>query len=179
MTEVREKIFAKRESTDATSVGVRQVGPPQPHLITSPQNNTYFTGLDTMSMLSAEPQERFSDSDPPPPYWPSGGAAAARSISMRSAVSAISAPRPAFLSLATPVSPLESQAVSEESPFADPPAAVRRTHSSRSITSTLYSSNASVIEARPARRSVGGANMVGHDENGRSPFADPDPDLDD
>ncbi|KAF1343987.1 hypothetical protein BDV97DRAFT_71729 [Delphinella strobiligena] len=179
MTQVREKIFAKRESTDATSVEVRQVGPPQPHLITSPQNNTYFTGLDTMSMMSADPQERFSDSDPPPPYWPSGGAAAARSISVRSAVSAVSAPRPAFLHLATPVSPLESQAVPEESPFADPPAAVSEMHSSRSITSTLYSSNASVIEARPARRSVGGANMVDHGENGRSPFADPNPDLDD
>lgn len=77
------------------------------------------------------------------------------------------------------------------SPFEDPDAAtgylaasgvfataVTRTPSARSITSTLYSSNASVISARPARRSVGGAYMVegmqGGDE--RSPFADPESD---
>lgn len=51
---------------------------------------------------------------------------------------------------------------------------ISRASSARSVSSTLYSSNASVVEARPARRSVGGAHMIEEVPlEGRSPFADP------
>lgn len=92
-------------------------------------------------------------------------------------MSSLAAPPPVLFSPVSPVSPLDSRDVAEVSPFDDPPAGPRRTPSARSITSTLYSSNASVVEARPARRSVGGPNMIGMDE--RSPFADPDSESDD
>lgn len=58
------------------------------------------------------------------------------------------------------------------SPISRPTTA--RTGSQRSITSTLYSSNASVREARPARLSVGGISMIqGAAMEEGSPFADP------
>ena len=170
VTEIREKMFFKRASSDVPIPETRQVSPPQPHLITSPQNNTYFTGLDTMSLMSAEPRERSSE-DPPPPYW-SSSERAGRSVSMSSAATSIARPLPALLDVRSPPLNSEPLLVPERSPFDDPPGNVSRTSSSRSITSTLYSSNASLIEARPAKRSMSGAQLVGQDEV--SPFADPD-----
>ncbi|GAB7349783.1 hypothetical protein MBLNU459_g0502t1 [Dothideomycetes sp. NU459] len=184
MAEAKEqKAAAKRSSSvPGTSPDMRR--PQQPHILTSAQNTSYFTGLDTFSMHSAEPQDAplRASQDPPPPYRPRstfshGGAP--------SFVSELATPAaPVVLHSHEPVSPLTPlredvpavvvAAAAQSSPFDDPPVVVR-TPSSRSITSTLYSSNASVVEARPARMSVGGAHMVGglHGAE-RSPFADPE-----
>lgn len=179
ITEAKEGIFTKKTSSDVPTVEVHEAIPPQPHLIMSPMNNTYFTGLDTMSIMSAEPGAHARASEePPPPYWPRSETSA-RSASVRSAVSSIRPPQHALFSHQRPVSPLrEHEAEAERSPFDDAAiAAMSRADSSRSFTSTLYSSNASLVEARPARRSVVGAHFVGQDE--RSPFADPESDDDD
>jgi hypothetical protein len=81
----------------------------------------------------------------------------------------------------SPVSPLAHLA----SPFSDNNAiSVSRSPSQRSFASTLYSSNASVYEARPARRSTGPAEYVISPRSSleepvrmRSPFDDPDDDI--
>ncbi|KAL1296643.1 hypothetical protein AAFC00_000126 [Neodothiora populina] len=170
ITEGRAEVFTKRSPSAATSVEVRQVTPPQPHLITSPQNTTYYTGLETMSMMSAEPAAPTND-DPPPPYRTRSDATP-RPASVRSADTAVSHFQPALHAFERPLSPLDSSIVAERSPFDDPPSPMRSNSMSRSITSTLYSSNASLVEARPMRTSVGGPFMV--DMDVRSPFADPE-----
>lgn len=199
----KEKQAAEMIACSSTSASQSHlVTPDQPHLITSPDNSTYFTGLDTMSVISGATIEQHgrNSEDPPPPYRArstSTRGLPARTMSARSGVAS-------FLLTGQGSSPLlspfdtqeEAEAEAEDadadadageeqgqdsaslsssrdsdvdslSPFADPPVSP----SWRSITSTLYSSDASVFEARPARRSIGGAHMVGGPDP--DPFADP------
>lgn len=119
----------------------------EPPVLTSQHNNAYLTGLDTSSIGSrgdsGEYQVRASY-EPPPPY--------------------IREPSP------------PSVDARARSPFEDPPedqrlandiylAAINRSGTPRStsnvsVSSTLYSDNVSVHEAREARRSIGGAQIV-------------------
>ena len=121
----------------------------EPPILTSEQNNAYYTGLDTSSLGSrgdsGEYQPRASYEPPPPPY--------------------IREP-----------SPQAMQEMRTRSPFDDPPhnhsiadsmhlAPFERpdtphSTSTHSVTSTQYSDDASVHEAKEARRSIGGAQIV-------------------
>lgn len=196
VAEAKEKIF-HRQSGGGSVRTTRQ--------LTNPTfNPTYFTGLDTESVHSNGPT-RVSGEDPPPPYRLNSTALPVAALSERSmsTSSTIAVPaRAAIYSHSSPVPVLHVQEVGplDFSPFNDPPGTtvaadrqfgttntagglvrpdVSRNASSRSITSTLYSSNASVYEAHPARLSVGGAaHMVATTagmEEERSPFADPEP----
>ena len=140
--------------------------PQHPQLvITSPQNPTYFTGLDTFSVHSAATSE-----DPPPPY---------RARSMLSHTSS-ERRQPSIVTNYAPHGP-----VSPISPVSHNNAVdIARSPSQRSFASTLYSSNASVYEARPARRSTGPAEYVisrrsstEDDIRVRSPFEDPEDEV--
>lgn len=140
-------------------------------VITSSQNASYFTGLDTFSVHSAATNE-----DPPPPY---------RARSMLSHTSSErrqpSIVQTAALAPVSPISPV-SPVAHLTSPFSDANAiSITRSPSQRSFASTLYSSNASVYEARPARRSTGPAQYVISPRTSieeptrvRSPFDDPE-----
>ncbi|KAI5212505.1 hypothetical protein E4T38_00513 [Aureobasidium subglaciale] len=140
---------------------------PRP-IITSPQNPTYFTGLDTFSVHSAATSE-----DPPPPYRArsmlSHTSSQRRQPSITTTVAA--------LAPASPISPAHLA-----SPFSDAnTVGVSRSPSQRSFASTLYSETASVYEARAARRSTGPAEYTinrtlstGDDVRVRSPFEDPE-----
>lgn len=140
-------------------------------VITSSQNASYFTGLDTFSVHSAATSE-----DPPPPY---------RARSMLSHTSSEqrqpSIVQTAALAPVSPISPV-SPVAHLASPFSDANAiSITRSPSQRSFASTLYSSNASVYEARPARRSTGPAQYVISPRSSieeptrvRSPFDDPE-----
>ena len=130
--------------------------------MTSSQNNAYYTGLDTSSLGSrggsGEYQPRASYEPPPPPY----------------------------VHDASPPPPCEGMRI--PSPFDDPEHdhgivdgmlfPRRDSASNRSVSSTLYSDSASVHEAREARRSLGGAQMIeavsfASAEGGSDPFVSP------
>ncbi|KAG9688393.1 hypothetical protein KCU95_g10240, partial [Aureobasidium melanogenum] len=180
-----EKIAGKKISADGrrpvqttilSPIDEATVAPQLPQLVlTSTQNATYFTGLDTFSIHSAATNE-----DPPPPY---------RARSMLSHTSSERrqpsiATQGAALAPVSPISPMSpvSPVAHLASPFSDANAiAVARSPSQRSFASTLYSSNASVYEARPARRSTGPAEYVISRRSStddqirvRSPFEDPE-----
>lgn len=180
-----EKIAGKKISVDGrrpvqttilSPIDEATVAPQLPQLVlTSTQNATYFTGLDTFSIHSAATNE-----DPPPPY---------RAQSMLSHTSSERrqpsiATQGAALAPVSPISPMSpvSPVAHLASPFSDANAiAVARSPSQRSFASTLYSSNASVYEARPARRSTGPAEYVISRRSStddqirvRSPFEDPE-----
>ena len=147
--------------------------PQHPRLvITSPQNPTYFTGLDTFSVHSAATSE-----DPPPPYRARSMLSHTSSERRQPSIVTNYAPH-GPVSPISPVSPIAHLA----SPFSDSNAVdIARSPSQRSFASTLYSSNASVYEARPARRSTGPAEYVisrrsstEDDIRVRSPFEDPE-----
>jgi hypothetical protein len=159
-------------STTLSPIDEATAAPQLPQLvITSSQNATYFTGLDTFSVHSAATSE-----DPPPPY---------RARSMLSHTSSgrrqPSIVQTAALAPVSPISPV-SPTAHLASPFSDNNAvSVSRSPSQRSFASTLYSSNASVYEARPARRSMGPAEYVISPRSSmeeptrvRSPFDDPE-----
>jgi hypothetical protein len=162
-------------STTLSPIDEATAAPQLPQLvITSSQNATYFTGLDTFSVHSTATTE-----DPPPPY---------RARSMLSHTSSgrrqPSIVQTAALAPVSPVSPISpvSPMAHIASPFSDNNAiSVSRSPSQRSFASTLYSSNASVYEARPARRSMGPAEYVISPRSSleeptrvRSPFDDPE-----
>ncbi|KAI5209086.1 hypothetical protein E4T39_01125 [Aureobasidium subglaciale] len=177
-----EKVAQKKVNADGPSpnltttmlspIDEAMATPQYPQLIiTSPQNPTYFTGLDTFSVHSAATSE-----DPPPPYRArsmlSHTSSERRQPSITTAVAAL-----APVSQISPISPAHLA-----SPFSDANAVgVSRSPSQRSFASTLYSDNASVYEARPARRSTGPAEYTisrtlsaGSDIRVRSPFEDPE-----
>ncbi|KAK6000115.1 hypothetical protein QM012_004103 [Aureobasidium pullulans] len=183
-----EKVAGKKVNTDVhrtlpttmlSPIDEAMAAPQLPQLVlTSSQNATYFTGLDTFSVHSAATNE-----DPPPPY---------RARSMLSHTSSERrqpsiATQSAALVPVSPVSPVSPASpippvAHLTSPFSDANAiAVTRSPSQRSFASTLYSSNASVYEARPARRSTGPAEYVISRRSStddqmrvRSPFDDPE-----
>ncbi|KAH0371808.1 hypothetical protein KCU65_g1617, partial [Aureobasidium melanogenum] len=180
-----EKVAGKKISADGrrpvqttilSPIDEATVAPQLPQLVlTSTQNATYFTGLDTFSIHSAATNE-----DPPPPY---------RARSMLSHTSSERwqpsiATQGAALAPVSPISPISpaSPVAHLASPFSDANAiAIARSPSQRSFASTLYSSNASVYEARPARRSTGPAEYVISRRSStddqirvRSPFDDPE-----
>ncbi|KAH0355941.1 hypothetical protein KCU83_g1464, partial [Aureobasidium melanogenum] len=180
-----EKVAGKKISADGhrpvqttmlSPIDETTAAPQLPQLVlTSTQNATYFTGLDTFSIHSAATNE-----DPPPPY---------RARSMLSHTSSerrqpsIATPGAALAPVSSilPISPV-SPVARLASPFSDANAiAIARSPSQRSFASTLYSSNASVYEARPARRSTGPAEYVISRRSStddqtrvRSPFEDPE-----
>jgi len=143
-------------------------------VITSSQNASYFTGLDTFSVHSAATSE-----DPPPPYR--ARSMLSHTSSERRQPSIVQTAALAPVSPISPVSPVAHLA----SPFSDANAiSITRPPSQRSFASTLYSSNASVYEARPARRSTGPAQYVISPRSSieeatrvRSPFDDPEDDT--
>ncbi|KAG9840647.1 hypothetical protein KCU98_g2983, partial [Aureobasidium melanogenum] len=180
-----EKVAGKKISADGhrpvqtttlSPIDETTAAPQLPQLVlTSSQNATYFTGLDTFSVHSAATNE-----DPPPPY---------RARSMLSHTSSQRrqpsiATQGAALAPVSPISPISppSPVAHFASPFSDANAiAVARSPSQRSFASTLYSSNASVYEARPARRSTGPAEYIISRRSStddqtrvRSPFEDPE-----
>ncbi|KAI4748730.1 hypothetical protein E4T50_01022 [Aureobasidium sp. EXF-12298] len=162
-------------TTTLSPIDEATAAPQLPQLvITSSQNASYFTGLDTFSVHSAATTE-----DPPPPY---------RARSMLSHTSSErrqpSIVQTAALAPVSPISPV-SPVAHLTSPFSDANAiSVTRSPSQRSFASTLYSSNASVYEARPARRSTGPAEYVISPRSSmeeptrvRSPFDDPEDEV--
>ncbi|KAI4723254.1 hypothetical protein E4T48_00499 [Aureobasidium sp. EXF-10727] len=177
-----EKVAAKKTSADGhrlnqttmlSPIDEATAAPQLPQLvITSSQNATYFTGLDTFSVHSAATTE-----DPPPPYR--ARSMLSHTSSERRQPSIVT--QSAALAPISPVSPI-SPVTHLASPFSDANAiAVARSPSQRSFASTLYSSNASVYEARPARRSTGPAEYVVSRRSStddqmrvRSPFEDPE-----
>lgn len=183
-----EKVASKKVTSDLppptlmtttlSPIDEAMATPQRPQLvITSPQNPTYFSGLDTFSVHSATTTE-----DPPPPYR-------ARSVlSHRSSEQHTRAGATSSIPL-SPISPISPASPTSHlaSPFSDANAVnVVRSPSQRSFASTLYSSNASVYEARPARLSTGPAeclvsNRLSGDEQSRvrSPFEDPEDESDD
>lgn len=198
MTEVKEKMFPKRSSSTGGSImpmaGAAMMERSQADAAAS--NPTYYTGLDTESQHSAA--QPASD-EPPPPYRPRSLAPAAAMSDTASETSTIARPQASHIYEQNPVPMLHVSGSSspERSPFEDPPAvaaavdatrpsASRRTTdrldrpemsrnaSARSITSTLYSSNASIMEAQPTRLSIGGLHVINPSGMERSPFADPD-----
>ncbi|CAD0089769.1 unnamed protein product [Aureobasidium vineae] len=180
-----EKVAGKKPSTDVhrpnqttvlSPIDEAMAAPQLPQLvITSSQNATYFTGLDTFSVHSAATTE-----DPPPPYRARSMLSHTSSERRQPSIVTQSAAL-APISPVSPVSPI-SPVAHLASPFSDANAiAVARSPSQRSFASTLYSSNASVYEARPARRSTGPAEYVvsrrlSTDDQirVRSPFEDPE-----
>jgi len=181
----------------------------QPHIGTSPNNATYFTGLDTESAHGSDPTR--SSDEPPPPYI-------ARKLTVRNPDEPAPAVAPVPLLRINDVGP-SNLSPFDDSEAADPPPAatahkrqqsegsilgdlpalapiaarsdrpssrrsnrdpnrpqVSRQTSGRSITSTLYSSNASVNEAEPASVSHAEPRMVRTTSQPmeRSPFADQD-----
>jgi hypothetical protein len=159
-------------STLLSPIDEATAAPQLPQLvITSSQNATYFTGLDTFSVHSTATSE-----DPPPPYR--ARSMLSHTSSERRQPSIVQTAALAPVSPISPVSPLAHLA----SPFSDNNAiSVSRSPSQRSFASTLYSSNASVYEARPARRSTGPAEYVISPRSSleepirvRSPFDDPE-----
>jgi hypothetical protein len=148
----------------------------QPRLvITSPQNPTYFTGLDTFSVHSTATTE-----DPPPPYRTKSVLSHNSSERQQRRDATTTTSNPAFVVPVAPVSPLVAARL--ESPFSNANALiVERTPSQRSFASTMYSSDASVHEAKSARRSTGPAQYMinrtsteGESGLWRSPFDDPE-----
>lgn len=182
---VVEKVAGKKISTDAhrptlttilSPIDEATAAPQLPQLVlTSSQNATYFTGLDTFSVHSAATSE-----DPPPPYRARSMLSHTSSERRQPSIATQSAAL-APVSPTSPISPV-SPVAHLASPFSDANAiAVARSPSQRSFASTLYSSNASVYEARPARRSTGPAEYVISRRSSaddqmrvRSPFEDPE-----
>ncbi|CAD0114903.1 unnamed protein product [Aureobasidium uvarum] len=183
-----EKVAGKKVSADVhrptqttmlSPIDEATAAPQLPQLvITSSQNATYFTGLDTFSVHSAATTE-----DPPPPYRARSMLSHTSSERRQPSIVTQSAAL-APISPVSPVSPISPMA-HLASPFSDANAiAVARSPSQRSFASTLYSSNASVYEARPARRSMGPAEYVVSRRSStddqvrvRSPFEDPEDEL--
>jgi len=162
-------------STMLSPIDEASAAPQLPQLvITSSQNATYFTGLDTFSVHSTATSE-----DPPPPYR--ARSMLSHTSSERRQPSIVQTAALAPVSPISPVSPLAHLA----SPFSDNNAiSVSRSPSQKSFASTLYSSNASVYEARPARRSTGPAEYVISPRSSfeepirmRSPFDDPEDEI--
>lgn len=180
-----EKVAEKKISADAhrptqtttlSPIDEATAAPQLPQLVlTSSQNATYFTGLDTFSVHSAATNE-----DPPPPYQARSMLSHTSSERRQPSI----ATQSAALAPVSPISPISpvSPVAHLASPFSDANAiAVARSPSQRSFASTLYSSNASVYEARPARRSTGPAEYVISRRSStddqmrvRSPFEDPE-----
>ena len=159
-------------TTMLSPIDEASAAPQLPQLvITSSQNASYFTGLDTFSVHSAATSE-----DPPPPYR--ARSMLSHTSSERRQPSIVQTAALAPISPISPVSPVAHLA----SPFSDANAiSITRSPSQRSFASTLYSSNASVYEARPARRSTGPAQYVISPRSStdeptrvRSPFDDPE-----
>jgi hypothetical protein len=162
-------------STMLSPIDEASAAPQLPQLvITSSQNASYFTGLDTFSVHSTATSE-----DPPPPYRARSMLSHTSSERRQPSIAQTAALAP--VSPISPVSPLAHLA----SPFSDNNAiSVSRSPSQRSFASTLYSSNASVYEARPARRSTGPAEYVISPRSSleepirmRSPFDDPEDEI--
>ena len=118
----------------------------EPPILTSEQNNAYYTGLDTSSLGSrgdsGEYQPRASYEPPPPPY--------------------IREPSPQEMRTRSPFDdPPHNHSIADSmrlAPFERPD--TPHSTSTHSVTSTQYSDDASVHEAKEARRSIGGAQIV-------------------
>lgn len=170
--------------------------------ITALRNPTYFTGLDTdavsershVSQTNLYAYPRASGEEPPPPYRP-------RSVALPAAVArqgsreTLPGDGERRVSMLMVMNPSASTGSFDTSPFADPEGeevdgaiagvsdgmrygegaqpASRRTPSNRSFTSTLYSSNASVRSARPARLSIASAHVLDR-PSVEDPFRDPE-----
>lgn len=165
MEEVRAKIHPAPTPPMAAAAASEQ-----PHLGTSPDNPTYFTGLDTESAHSGGHD---SLEEPPPPYVRSANSSMRRPLGAAPMIPRLQIDRASSIN----ISPF-ADSHSADSPYQETSnlrrPEVSRETSNRSITSTLYSSNASVNEAEPARVSTSHARLFRHSLGAeRSPFADP------
>lgn len=168
----------------------------QPHINTSPNNATYFTGLETESLHDGA-TPGLNDEAAPPPYTNRGNSQIPEADRMTSApmlhindmgpsslFPVVAAAPPAHShtrnvsdasTLAPLASPVMRKGLARNSTNNLPRPNMSRQQSARSITSTLYSSDASVMEAEPAQMSLAEPHVVRTPSHGmdKSPFADP------
>lgn len=198
VAEMKDRLFLKHAAGFASGGFAVTEASAQPHMLLSPENTSYNTGLDDAASghFIVPFAVRKRTEEPPPPYRPRSETNAASVADTASTMSTIARPQAAMLYAQHNVPllltglprPMESSPFSDSFESLEPPVAngfgrpaISRHASARSMTSTLYSSDASIREARPARRSVSSAHVIRSSLTGleKSPFADPDPDDDD
>ncbi|EME38152.1 hypothetical protein DOTSEDRAFT_75979 [Dothistroma septosporum NZE10] len=178
---LREKWGSLRSSNTSTHQSEMETARGAP-VVTSRQNNAYFTGLDTSSHGSGSNREGHSGEyygrtseggttfDIAPPVYtvqPSNHAPTLPALQTHNETLTSAAP-----SFATHTMP--SAAALTATPL-DPPQSSDR--SAISISSTLYSETASIHSARAARMSMGGPNVIqpGLHSSGSGSLGDRDP----